>query len=112
MAKPSKAAKTTTTFPKVGNNIAATVGSSQSVKPQRGTLVRKTGNAKGGMLEPATARNRAQVQERLGFKGAPQTKTSYMTAQEAALTQRNTLIVRSAVGNRDFYDARARSQAF
>jgi hypothetical protein len=97
-----KAAKTTTTFPKVGNKIAVNVGKSQSARPQRGKLVKK-GGSKGGMLEGATAAHKANVQERLGAKMAPQAILYQPNAAEAGLTQRNTVFMPSALGNRDFY---------
>src|SRR3954470_13725707 len=101
MAK-AKAGKTTTQFPKVGNNIAVNVGRSQSAHPERGILVKK-GNSKGGMLEGATAAHKANIQERLGAKGAPQAVLYEANAAEASLTQRNVVLMPSALGNRDFY---------
>jgi hypothetical protein len=98
--------KTTTTFPKMGTEAA--YANNVSGAPSRNTKpVAKNGNAKGGAGEPATAANRQDVLERNGFKGAPQMKHSYPTAPEAGLTQRNVRLVRSAIGNRDFYDRRA-----
>lgn len=102
MAKQPKQSPTRTTFEKVGKNIAATVGSGQSAKPQRGKLVKK-GNSKGGMLEGATAAHRANVQERMGPQFRPTATLYAQNAPSASETQRNTRIVQSAVGNRDFY---------
>lgn len=93
--------KTTTNFPKMGTSQSKAVNVSGA--PSKNTKpVRKKG-AQGGSPEPATASHRQGVQERLGFKGAPQAAMSYPNAPEASLTQRNVRIVPSAVGNRDFY---------
>lgn len=75
-----------------------------------GTLVPKSGNAKGGSGDPATAVVRPHSNERLGFKGAPQMTMSYPQAPEATQTFRNVRLYRSAVGNRDFYDRRQYGQ--
>lgn len=103
MAKQPKQSPTRTTFEKVGNNIAATVGNGQSARPQRGKLVQKGNSKGGGMLEAATATHRANVQERQGPKFKPQVALYAPNAASASETQRNTRIVPSAVGNRDFY---------
>jgi hypothetical protein len=92
--------KTVTSFPTMGTEAAKLAN---VAKPIKGRSVPKTGNSKGGMIEAATASRRATVMERNGFQGAPQVKHSYPTAPEAAQTQRNTVIVPSALGNRDFY---------
>lgn len=98
---------TTTNFPQVGTEMAHPVN--RSAEPGKGMLVPKTGNAKGGMAEPATATHREGVWERNGNKGAPQVAYSYPQAPEASQTYRNVRLFRSSVGNRDFYEARARS---
>lgn len=71
-----------------------------------GTIARKKGNSSGGFLEAATAKHKANVQETLGFQGAPQCTLYKANAASANETQRNTYLVPSAVGNRDFYAAR------
>lgn len=98
---PVKQAVTRTKFEKVGDQVAANVGLSAR-GPQRGKLVKK-GNSKGGMLEGATAAHRANVQERLGPQFQPKVTLYAQNAASATETQRNTRIVQSAVGNRDFY---------
>lgn len=90
---------TITTFPTMGTEAAklARVGA-----PERGKLV-PSGNSKGGMLEGATAAHKANILEIQGAKLAPQVNHVYPNAPEAAETQRNTVLVPSALGNRDFY---------
>lgn len=90
-------------FPTMGTE-AASAGAAPVLT---GTLRPKGGPTGGG--EPATANHRQATQERLGFKGAPQTTLYAPNAPEAAATQRNVRLVRSSIGNRDFYDARARA---
>lgn len=50
---------------------------------------------------------RPNIQERLGFKGAPQVNYCYPTAPEASQNGRNVRLMPSAKGNTDFYAARA-----
>ena len=100
--------KTTTTFPKMGTSNARAVN--QSAAPSRNTKRVKKKSTVSAQPEAATAAHRQGVQERLGFKGAPQTAMSYPNAPEASQTQRNVRIVPSAVGNRDFYFRRAYGQ--
>jgi hypothetical protein len=92
--------KTTTTFPTMGTEAAKLAHVAQ---PQKGKSIPKTGNSKGGMIEGATATHKANIAERLGAKLAPQVPLYAPNAPEAAETQRNTVIVPSALGNRDFY---------
>lgn len=112
MAKKKRLAPTVTSPAKMGEEMAkprSTAAQSPNVK-----YVPK-GGAKGGQ-EPATANRRANVQtddnrvyqtpERLGAKWAPQMLMSSPQAPESAQTQRNVTLVRSAVGNRDFYSKR------
>ena len=106
---PVKEALTKTKFEKVGDNVARSIGGSQSAKPQRGTLVKK-GNSKGGMLEGATAVHRANIQETLGASWHPTATLYAANAPEAGLVQRNVRTVQSAIGNRDFYLKRAYGQ--
>lgn len=102
MAKSKNQKQPTGSFSTMGTSVAVSIGASQSAKPQRG-IVRPKNDSKGGMLEAATASHRAGIQERLGFKGAPQTTLYAQNAAEAGLTQRNVVTVPSAIGNRDFY---------
>lgn len=106
---PVRQAVTRTTFEKVGDNVAANIGFS-AAGPRRGKLVKKGNAGIGGMLEGATATHKANIQERLGAQWAPQVTLYAPNAPEAAQTQRNTRIVQSAVGNRDFYMRRAFGQ--
>jgi hypothetical protein len=92
--------KTITSFPTMGTE-AAKLG--RVAQPERGKSVPKTGNSKGGMLEGATATHKANIAEVQGAKLAPQIAHVYPNAPEAAATQKNTVIVPSALGNRDFY---------
>lgn len=100
--------KTTTNFPTMGTENAYPrlpgLGSDKT------TLVPKSGNAKGGSSEPATASNRGGVLERNGFMGAPQVRHSYPNAPEAAQTMRNVRIVRPSIGRSQFYDKRQYGQ--
>jgi hypothetical protein len=98
---PVKEAATKTTFAKVGDSVAK-VATATSRGVQRGKLVKK-GNSKGGMLEGATASHKANIQERMGATFTPKATLYAANAPEAAQTQRNTRIVPSALGNRDFY---------
>jgi hypothetical protein len=93
--------KTTTKFPKMGTSNARAVN--QSAAPSKNTKRVKKKSTVSAKPEMATAAHRQGVQERLGFKGAPQASMGYPTAPEAAQTLRNVRIVPSAVGNRDFY---------
>lgn len=93
--------KTTTKFPKMGTTNAR--ANNVSGAPSKHTKPVKKNNSKGGSPEPATAGHRQGQLERLGFMGAPQTTMSYPTAPEASQTLRNTRVVPSAIGNRDFY---------
>jgi len=89
-------------FATQGTSVAKSVAKSQSAAPQKGIL-RPRGGSKGGMLEGATASHKANVQERLGAKLAPQATLYAPNAAEASATQRNVVTVPSAIGNRDFY---------
>lgn len=94
--------KTITTFPKIGTAVAKGIAKSQSARPQRGIL-RPRGVSEGGMLAAATANHRPNIQERLGAKLAPQVTLYAPNAASAGDLQRNTVIVPSAMGNRDFF---------
>lgn len=100
--------KTTTKFPTMGTEAATVTNVSGTTVS--GTLVPKSGNAKGGAGEPATANARSGSIERNGFKGAPQVNHVYANAPEASQTFRNVRLVPSAVGNRDFYARRQYGQ--
>ena len=93
--------KTTTTFPKMGTSNAR--ANNVSGAPSKNTKPVRKKSTVSAKPEAATASHRQGVQERLGFKGAPQTTMSYPTAPEASQTLRNTRVVPSAIGNRDFY---------
>lgn len=100
--------KVTTSFPKVGKNVAAHV---TARKPERGTAV-KRGGASGGMLEGATANHRANIQESLGAKLRPSATLYAQNAAEASTTLRNTKVVPSKAGIGDFYMRRGYGQTF
>lgn len=86
-----------------GGVPAAAVARNASAEVNPATTRPKGGAGAGGMIEAATAVNTPNVQERLGFKGAPQMPLYVPNAAEAGATYRNVRIVQSAVGNRDFY---------
>lgn len=103
--------KTQTSFPKMGDDgIPNSVVNISGQRSKYTTPVPKTGNAKGGSGEPATASHRTGKLERLGAKGAPQATLYKQNAAEASATQRNVRTVPSAVGNRDFYSKRQYGQ--
>ena len=93
--------KTTTTFPKMGTSNAR--ANNVSGAPSKNTKPVRKKSTISAKPEAATAAHRQGQLESLGFKGAPQTTMSYPTAPEASQTLRNTRIVPSAIGNRDFY---------
>jgi len=95
----------TGSFPTMGT-VAAPVNASGA--PSRNTLPGAKGNAKGGMLEGATANHRAP---RLNETNGPAFRVQASTYPpvsnpEANLTQRNVRILPSAIGSRDFWDKR------
>lgn len=95
----------TGSFPTMGT-VATPVNASAA--PSRNTTAVGKKGAAGGMLEGATARHRAP---RLNEPNGPQhriTASAYAptTNPEANATQRNVRLVKSAVGNRDFWDRR------
>lgn len=95
--------------PTMGTSVASTVNARQ---PEKGRATKKSGNAKGGMLEAATAAHRAGIQEREGASYAPRAILYAANAPEAAQTQRNVVTVPSAAGNRDFYLNRRYGQGY
>jgi hypothetical protein len=72
-------------------------------KPVKGKSVPKKNQSKGGFLEAATASHRPNILERNGASLRPTAVLYQANAAEAGLVQRNTVVVPSAVGNRDFY---------
>ena len=101
MAKSQK--QNTGSFPTMGT-VAAPVNASAA--PSRNTTALPKRVTAGGMLEGATANHRAQIQERMGASLRITTALYQPNAAEASATRRNTRIVPSAVGNRDFWDKR------
>lgn len=99
---------TTTSFPKMGDDgIPNMVVNRSGAKSAKTTPVLKKGQSKGGAGEPATASHRANIQERLGAKLAPQAALYKQNAPEASATQRNLRIMPSRVRSSDsFYDSR------
>lgn len=93
-------ANTTVTFEKMGTSVVDHITVAPVIK---GRSVPKTGNSKGGMAPAATANHRANIQEHLGAKGAPQVRLYEQNAAEASQVQRNTVIVPSKAGLGDFY---------
>ncbi len=86
--------------PTMGTNASRL---SNVAKPIKGKSVKKSGQAKGGFLEAATATHRANIQERNGASLHPTAILYKANAAESDLVQRNVQTVPSAVGNRDFY---------
>lgn len=96
----------TGSFPTMGT-VAAPVNASGA--PSRNTSPVAKGHASGGMLEGATARHRGpRLNETNGpsFRIQASTSTAPLTNPEAGSTYRNVRLVKSAVGNRDFWDKR------
>lgn len=91
-------------FPTQGQ-IAAPVNASAA--PSANTVARPKGGASGGMLDGATASHRQGVLAPHGAAFKITTALYKQNAAEASATQRNVRIVPSAIGNRDFYAARA-----
>ncbi|WP_157407281.1 hypothetical protein [Actinomadura atramentaria] len=99
--------KTTTSFPRMGDqahrwNVAPRT-------PDRSITVPKK-HGKGSFMEAATAKHRKSVHERHGASFAPQMTMHYSNAPEASANLRNTKLMPSAVGARDFYTRRAYGQ--
>lgn len=97
-----KTDKTTTNFTKMGTSAATTVDN-LSAAPSKNTkpVPRKT--TVSGAPQPATASIRKHVLERNGASYTPTATLYAQNAAEASATQRNTVVVPSALGNRDFY---------
>lgn len=79
-------------------------------KPVKGKSVKKSGEAKGGFLEAATATHRANIQERMGATLHPTATLYAANAAAANDVQRNTVNMPSAIGNRDFAKRRQYGQ--
>lgn len=95
-------------FPTMGTSAAH--ANNVSAAPSANTKLVPKKMAAGGSPEPDTAVARTHTMERNGFKGAPQMNHVYAQAPEAGLTYRNVRLVKSSIGNRDFYDRRAYGQ--
>jgi hypothetical protein len=67
----------------------------------------KKGYSKGGFLEAATATPRRQIQENMGAQLHPTATLYTQNAAEASQVLRNTRIVPSASGYKDFRAARS-----
>lgn len=107
MAKKMAPNRASGDFPTVGTSVARSVSARPAL---RGTAVPKTGNSKGGFAEAATAKHRANIQERLGAKLRPTAVLYAVNAAAANDTYRNVRYVPSAIGNRDFWNKRAYGQ--
>lgn len=94
--------RTTTEFPKMGNYPAGSVVNTSGA-PSAHTITRPKQGGPTGMIEPATAKSRANILERMGCSYAPQATLYKQNAAEASATLRNVRLLPSAVGNRDFY---------
>lgn len=101
--------KTTTTFPKMGTEAAHAVAAADYSPNLK---FRPRGTTAGGSMPPdaGTAGSRTGQQERLGATFAPKVLMSSPQAPEAGQNLRNTRLVPSAVGNRDFWLKRAYGQ--
>lgn len=99
--------KTTTKFPTMGESIPKGGVVNVSGAPSRNTKARKKGNASGGMIAAATANHRPAIQQRMGAQLHPSATLYAPNAAEAGLVQRNTRIIPSAIGNRDFWAKRS-----
>lgn len=105
MAKKNASQINTGSFPTMGT-VAAPVNASAA--PSRNTTPVAKKSPVGGMLETATAAIRPH---RLNETNGAQhriTASAYapQTSPEAGSTYRNVRLVRSAIGNRDFWDKR------
>ncbi|WP_188187570.1 hypothetical protein [Nonomuraea sp. SYSU D8015] len=102
--------KTTTKFPTMGTE-AANVRNVSGAPSSYTKPVRKSGNAKGGMIEAALSEGvRRQTHERHGATYAPRAQMVVGNDPAESANLRNTRIVRSAVGNRDFWAKRQYGQ--
>lgn len=99
--------KTTTKFVKMGESIPRGGVVNVSGAKSKNTKLRPKGNASGGMIAAATANHRAGIQERMGAQLHPSATLYKANAAESSNTQRNTRIVPSALGNRDFWAKRS-----
>lgn len=96
------------TFPKMGTSAAhAEVMSDASPNLK----FRPRGGSKNGAPVGGTG-IRQGVQERLGCQYHPSVNMVTQNQPEASQEMRNVRLVKSAVGNRDFYDRRAYGQNY
>ncbi|MFI6512932.1 hypothetical protein ACIBCT_35485 [Streptosporangium sp. NPDC050855] len=101
--------KTTTKFPTMGTS-AATVNNVSGASSPYTTEVRRHGGV-GGMIEAALTEGvRRQTHERHGASYAPRAQMVVGNDPAAEANLRNTRLVRSAIGNRDFYARRQYGQ--
>lgn len=100
---------TVTTFPKMGDDIVNSVVGSVMARQSPNTIsVAKKGPTGGS--EPATANHKSNISERGGASLHPTATLYKQNAAEAGATMRNTRMVPSAIGNRDFYARRQYGQ--
>jgi hypothetical protein len=103
--------KTTTKFTKMGESIPRGGVVNISGAPSKNTKsVKKTGNSKGGMIASATANHRPGIQERMGAQLHPSATLYAPNAAASSDLQRNTRIVPSSLGNRDFFAKRSEAR--
>lgn len=97
-----KTDKSTTKFTKMGTSAASTVDN-LSAAPSKNTKRVPKKTTVSAAPQPATVSIRQHVYERNGASYAPKATLYAQNAAEASATQRNTVVVPSALGNRDFY---------
>lgn len=105
MAK--KQAQSTGSFPTVGTSVATSVQNLSGAPSKNTKPVKKTGNAKGGFLEAATAKHRPGILERNGASLHPTATLYQANAAAAHDVQRNVRIVPSRTGYGDFWAGRS-----
>ncbi len=105
----NKASSTPSRFPVVGNAAANARNASgeASANTKRGGPMQSSA---GGMLEAATANHRQGVLERHGAQWRINATLYAPNAASAGDEQRNYQVVPSAVGSRDFWNARSAAQ--
>ncbi len=105
------AERVTTEFAKMGRypGPGEILNTSELPSPNT-TLVRRSGNAKGGMAEAATAKRRTQTMERGGARLHPTTVLYAQNAAEASAMERHVYRVPSAVAPREFWTKRQYGQ--
>ena len=100
----------TTTFEKMGDSIIDQVVGNVMARQSPNTVSVARKGPTGGQ-EPATANHKSNVLERGGASLHPTATLYKQNAAEASATMRNTRLVPSALGNRDFYAKRQYGQA-